>query len=324
MRSTGSSYRNRTWSNRTRAPHALGLGVRGVGRVLDLVLQVEVLEDAVEQRERAVHVGGDLQHRSDREEQPRLQRGERHDVAVVDVAAVREHPAAHQVDQRRRDREERADHGEERTPDHRLADLQPGEALVLLVEPPDLVALSTERLGQQDAADAERLLGDGGHVGHGLLRAGRDLATSAPDLHGEPQEQRHQRQRQEGELHRQDQHRDQRADDRDHVGEHVRGRVGDHVLDTAHVVGQPRLDLAGARRGEEPQGHELQVGVQGVAEILHHTQAHQVGHVRLADADDAGDDRHRDHQAHVQIQQREVGAGLRRNSCREGRRTVRR
>ena len=124
----------------------------------------------------------------------------------------------------------------------------------------------------------------------------RDLAARAPDLDGEPQEQRQQRQRQDGERHRQDQHRDQRADDRDDVGEHVGRGVGHHVLHPAHVVGQPRLDLAGPGGGEEPQRHELQVGVQRVPQVLHDAQAHQVGHVGLADADDAGDDRHRDHQ----------------------------
>ena len=47
--------------------------VRSVG---DLRRHVEVLEDAVEQRHGRLDLGGDLQHRPDREEQPRLQRGE--------------------------------------------------------------------------------------------------------------------------------------------------------------------------------------------------------------------------------------------------------
>ena len=64
-------------------------------------------------------------------------------------------------------------------------------------------------------------------------------------------------------------------------------------LHATHVVGEPRLDLAGARGREESQRHELQVRVERVAQVLHHAQAHQVRHVGLPDADDAGDDRDR-------------------------------
>src|SRR3546814_14864065 len=50
----------------------------------------------------------------------------------------------------------------ERAPDHRLPHLQTGQPLVLALEPVDLVALSAERLRQQDARDRQRLLGHGG------------------------------------------------------------------------------------------------------------------------------------------------------------------
>ncbi len=66
--SGGVSYRNRTWSKLT-APRTSPERQRP-RHVLDLVVHVEVLEDPVEQRQRRLHLGRDLQHRADREEQP--------------------------------------------------------------------------------------------------------------------------------------------------------------------------------------------------------------------------------------------------------------
>jgi hypothetical protein len=157
------------------------------------VLQIEVLEDPVEQRERRVHLRGDLQHRTDREEEPRLQRRERHDVPGPEgVPAVAEHPSRDDVDERRGDREEDPDDGEERPSDHRLSDLQARQARVLVLETVDLVVLTAERLGQEDARDRQRLLRHGGEIRQRLLGARRDLAARAPDLDREPEEERQQ------------------------------------------------------------------------------------------------------------------------------------
>ena len=135
-----------------------------VGRVGDLVLQVEVLEDPVEQRERRLHVGGDLEHRADREEEPRLQRGERDQraraVIVLGLGLFELcQPATRYTS---------AGVIEKKIPTIAKNDrpiivwriCRPGEALVLLLEPTDLEVLPAERLGQQDAAHAEGLLGD--------------------------------------------------------------------------------------------------------------------------------------------------------------------
>ena len=52
----------------------------GVWVVLDLDGQVEVLEDAVEQRQRALQVDLHVEQRPEREEQPALEGGEGDDV----------------------------------------------------------------------------------------------------------------------------------------------------------------------------------------------------------------------------------------------------
>ena len=73
----------------------------------------------------------------------------------------------------------------------------------------------------------------------------------------------------------------------DQVGEDAAGRVRDDRLDAADVVGQPALDLARARLGEEAQRHPLQMRVQRVAQVLHDALADDVVEVRLPDADQA-------------------------------------
>ena len=62
-------------------------------RARDVDRQVEVLEDAVEQRERGLDVDADRQQRLDREQQARLQRGERDDVPIEIAPTVRLGPA---------------------------------------------------------------------------------------------------------------------------------------------------------------------------------------------------------------------------------------
>ena len=52
-----------------------------IGRIGDLVLQLEVLEDAVEERERALDLDLDVEQLAEREEEPALQRGEGDDGA---------------------------------------------------------------------------------------------------------------------------------------------------------------------------------------------------------------------------------------------------
>ena len=88
-------------TTRPRAPPrprtVVGLERHGVRRVDDLRVEVEVLEDPVEQRERALDLDLDVEQLAEREEQPALERRERDDVAGgrrVRVAVGRQVPAS--------------------------------------------------------------------------------------------------------------------------------------------------------------------------------------------------------------------------------------
>ena len=79
-----------------------------------------------------------------------------------------------------------------------------------------------------------------------------------------------------------------------------------HRLHAADVVGQPRLDRAGAGGGEEREVHALQVLEEPAAQVRHHAVAEQRRQVRLPDADQRGHDRDRDHARDEPAQQRQV------------------
>ena len=260
-----------------------------IGRIDDLGVHLEVLEDPVEQRQRALDLDLDPEQLTEREEEPALERGEGDDRAGrrrVGAAVGGQRPGQ-PVHERRHDAEDRADDHEEPAPDHRLADLESGQRLVL---PPELVdrgLLLTERLRQQDPGDAQGLLGRGAHLGQRLLGLGRHLAADLPDPIGQVQEDRREAEGQEGEPPVEDEHRDHRRDRDGEVAGDRAGRVGHDRLDATDVVGQAALDLARSRLGEEAERHPLEVGVQGAAQVLHDALADDVVEVALPDADEA-------------------------------------
>ena len=81
---------------------------------VDVGLEVEILEDALEQRQRGLDLHGHPQQLDDREEQTRLERGEGDDRARADrLPAAVEAQSRDQVDDGRRDAEERLHQREE-------------------------------------------------------------------------------------------------------------------------------------------------------------------------------------------------------------------
>jgi hypothetical protein len=99
-----------------------------VGRIDDFRIHLEVLEDPVEEGERALDLDLDAEELAEGEEQPALERGERDDVADGRgrrVALDREE-TGQPIHECRRDRKDRADDHEEPAPDHGLADQECG------------------------------------------------------------------------------------------------------------------------------------------------------------------------------------------------------
>ncbi len=134
------------------APHVGRVDHPGVGLVDDVVRHLEVVEDALEEREARLDLDRDREHAADREEEPALQRREGDDRARGDRPtrmAAREHPATDEVHEGRGAAEEGADDREEGTSDHLLPDGQVGEAMILLPETGDLLRASAEHLGKQ-------------------------------------------------------------------------------------------------------------------------------------------------------------------------------
>ena len=112
------------------AGHGERPGARPVG---DVRLQIEVVEDPVEQRDRAGHLRGGREGLGDRLKQPRLQRGDSDDRPGGEaLVAVRELQAGHKVNEHGSNREERRHDGEERAADQLLTDRQGREAFIFL------------------------------------------------------------------------------------------------------------------------------------------------------------------------------------------------
>ena len=84
--------------------HLVGAQLHRVGILDDVDRQIQVLEDAVEQSQRGLHLGPHPQQRLDREQQPDLQRGEGDDGADRDGVAEERLPGQ-PVDDRRLDGE---------------------------------------------------------------------------------------------------------------------------------------------------------------------------------------------------------------------------
>src|SRR3954453_18670530 len=96
----------------------------GVWSVGDLHRQIEIFEDAVEERERPLNLDLDVEELAEREEEAALQCGKGDDVANAHAAIpVDDLPPRIPINHRWRDREKRSNDHEEPAADHLLPDL---------------------------------------------------------------------------------------------------------------------------------------------------------------------------------------------------------
>jgi hypothetical protein len=112
---------------------------------------VEVLENPVEEREGALHFELHVEEAPDREEEPRLKRGERDQRSDRDgLRALGDRPAGEPVDERGHHGERRLDGGHHPATGHAAAHLELSEARRLGLEPHGQVVGATHGLPEQD------------------------------------------------------------------------------------------------------------------------------------------------------------------------------
>ena len=288
-------------------PGAAATGIAS-GSVADRRHEVEVLEDAGEQRLGGLQVERDAHEPHERHEQPRLHRRERDDRAGGDrVGAARDEVARHEVDHGRDARHQHLDDREEALAAHRAAHLQPDLVAVLVLVARGLGALPVERLRQQDARDAQRLLRDRGELRQRLLRLAGDPRAHLADAPLHDHEERHHHDGDQRQPPVDQDHRDERGDHRHEVAEDARDGVREHARDAADVVLQAGLDDAGLGPREESELHRLQVLEELHPQVAGDLVADRRGELGLDDAERRRQQEQPDHDRDEPPEQRDVG-----------------
>ena len=163
------------------------LGVEGdrVLRVGDGRGEVEVLEDAAEQRLARRELDADVEHPHEGAEEPGLQPGERHERADRHALPGRGQTGG-EIDERR-DGGEDDRHRPHAPPARHLGlQLELGQRLGGPREPLRQSGTRAHRLGEHDPVDGQGLLDLGLHVRERALGAGLDAAAQAGDPAAQP------------------------------------------------------------------------------------------------------------------------------------------
>ena len=288
------------------------IGIARVSRLRDARFEIEILEDAREQRPARLQVERDPHEPHERVSEASLHRREGDDRARRDRDILLDEPRRHQVDDSGNDREEDVDRGEEPLAAHGELHLQTALRVVLGSVALDLALLPVKALGEQNTRDTQGLLRDRRHVAQRLLGLRRDARAHLTDATLGDDEQRQQHDRDDRELPTEDEHRDERGDHRDRVADHARHRVVQHAGDPADVVLQPRLDDARLGAGEEAEFHCLQVLEQPHPQLGHDAVADRRREEGLADADARRGEPQHEHRTHELQQHGDVRGALRR------------
>jgi len=225
-----------------RAQRAGGVGnVVSVGSIRDGRHEVQVLEDAGEQCTRSLHLQRDAHERHEGKQQPRLDGregddGARRDRPAASLTVARQQPSGGQVDDGRDGRHDDRHDPKEPLPAHGLLHLQSDQVAILRRVPGGLESLPVVDLAQQDAADGQRLLRDGRHLGEGFLRLRGDALPHQPHAALRHHERWHQEDGQQRESPVEHQHGHERSDHGGRVAHDAQHEGGEHARDAAHVV----------------------------------------------------------------------------------------
>ena len=278
-------------------PHRPGdsLELARVGPFLDLHRHIQHLEHPLE----ADHRLGEIHRRVGQRRQRPVEHpqvgGEGDDGADGEAGAVQHEQAADPEDERRAHRADQAQRQHEPAHQERLADARVTHPARPVAEAARLVARPVEQLDQQRAADVERLVHQRVHLAVERKLIAHDATQPPAQDARRDDEQRQHRHGEERQPPLQRDHDRQRADQRDQVGDDVHDRAVDRPLGAAHVVVQPRHELAGLGVGEEAQRHALHVAEQRPAQVVDHALTHRRAPVALHHAEQADHQRHRDH-----------------------------
>ena len=190
-------------AQRHRAGYLFDGQVHRVRRIDDVGPDIQVAEDALEQGQRGLQFHRGAEQGADGEVQAGLQRGESDDGAGGDAGlpdAAEKDVAGQHVHDHGSQREEDLHTGPNHLAGHLAADLQVRQAHILVVEAGHLAVLGAEEAGEHDAGHRQGLLGDGGHLGGGLLDPGRGGAAALAHQVAEHREYRRDAGRDDGQF----------------------------------------------------------------------------------------------------------------------------
>ena len=293
-----------------RSPHGCRVERHRVRRCRDVGHEVEVLEDAGEQRHRRDPLRTDVEQPHERSEDAGLERREG-DERADRHAARRRRQTGREVDQGRDDGEDDLHRGHPPAPGELRAQLEVDELVRGRREALRVAGRGAERLGQAHAAHREPLVDLVVEVGEVALLLRGHGSPDQGDLAREPEGRRDDEQRQQGQAPRERDHRDGRGDGGREVRGDGRGGRGDDALHPVDVVGQARLHLPAASAGEEAERLALEVGEHAGSQLVHDALTDLGRQPRLEHPEQLGDRRDGDHAADGEQQQADVLLGQR-------------
>ena len=207
---------------------------------------------------KAVMMSTRVRKRRERDVDPHGVKTERDKRAGRD-AAIDDLMATPPVDEGGADGTDQRERSDEDSGVHRRLHTDVADPTGAVAEVDSLAAMPAEQLDQEGAGDVETL---GHRVVHRRIEVHPltgDVAQTGTHAAGGDHEDRQNRNGQQGELPLEQQHRDERAAERDGVADHRAERAGEGPLGTDDVIVQPADECAGLGAGEEGDRHPLDV-----------------------------------------------------------------
>ena len=206
------------------------------------------------------------------------------------------------VDERGADGTDQRERSDEDSGVHRRLHTDVADPTGAVAEVDSLAAMAAEQLDQEGAGDVETL---GHRVVHRRIEVHPltgDVAQTGTHAAGGDHEDRQNRNGQQGELPLEQQHRDERAAERDGVADHRAERAGEGPLGTDDVIVQPADECAGLGAGEEGDRHPLDVVEQLHPKVVDQALTDPTRQVALDESEHRFAERGGDHEEEEDVQ----------------------